>query len=174
MTSNDDGCGPGGGGEVKFGATENTTYQIQVGGWRSQDGDDGEEGTFKLGVNRTLSIDCQRDQAVCEGTQTDDRITGTRSKDTIKAYGGEDRISALGANDVVIGGADDDVIKGNNGPDRLYGGDGDDNIDTGGSDEDRDSVNCGAGYDVVWRERRTDKVADDCEEVYAYGGGGGY
>jgi len=171
---NDDNCGSGHGSEVKFGATENTTYQIQVGGWRATESEDGRQGTFTLEVNRTLVTDCSKGQTVCEGTDTDDRITGTSSKNTIKAYGGEDRISALGANDVVLGGGDDDVINGNKGPDRLYGGDGHDNIDTGGLDEDRDSVNCGAGHDVVWRERRTDTVADDCEEVYAYGGGGGY
>lgn len=174
LAGNDDDCGSGHGSEVRFGATEDTTYQIQVGGWRSTESDDGDEGAFTLEVNRTHFIDCRRGEAVCEGTQTDDRITGTRSKDTIKAYGGEDRIFARGANDVVIGGGDDDTINGNKGPDRLYGGDGNDVIDTGRLDEDRDSVNCGAGWDVVWRERRTDTVADDCEEVYPYSGGGGY
>jgi Ca2+-binding RTX toxin-like protein len=174
VASSDDECGSGHGSEVSFQARENTTYQILVDGWRSDDGvDDGRQGTFTLEVNRTLTTDCRRGQSVCDGTQTDDRITGTRSKDTIKAYGGEDRISALGANDVVLGGADDDVILGNNGPDRLYGGEGDDVIDTGGLDKDRDAVKCGAGYDVVWREGRTDTV-DDCEEVHSYNSGGGY
>lgn len=165
VTDNDDACGTGS--KVTFNATENRTYHILV------DGYSGSEGTFTLGVNRIYVIDCRGAQAVCEGTDRHERITGTRSKDTIKAYGGEDEISALGANDVVIGGGDDDVMDGNNGPDRLYGGDGDDVIYTGNLDEDKDSVNCGAGQDTVWRERRTDVVADDCEDVNAYGSGGG-
>jgi Ca2+-binding RTX toxin-like protein len=162
---NDDACGTGS--EVTFNATEKTAYHILVDGYHSS------QGTFTLGVSRIHVIDCQRDQVVCEGTDTNDRITGMRSKDTIEAYGGEDQIYARGGNDVVIGGGEDDVINGYNGPDRLYGGEGDDVIYTGNLDEDRDSVNCGAGQDTVWRERRTDTVADDCEDVNSYGSGGG-
>jgi hypothetical protein len=168
----DDACGYGS--EVRFNATENTTYQILVDGYSYYG--DGEQGTFTLRVNLSHKIDCRRGQAVCAGTETSDRITGTRSKDNIRAGGGEDQIFALGANDVAIGGAGNDVINGYDGQDKLYGGDGDDVIYTGGLDEDKDSVYCGEGWDKVWRERGKDTVAVDCEDVrrYGSGGGGGY
>jgi hypothetical protein len=169
LAGSDDECGYRAS-RVRFNATKNTTYHILV------DGYSGDHGTFSLRVDLARSIDCRMGQAVCEGTDTKDRLTGTRAKDTIKAYGGDDQVYGRGGNDVAIGGADDDRIDGNKGQDRLYGGDGDDVILTGGLDGDGDSVSCGAGQDWVLRERKMDTVADNCEEVYPYssGGGGGY
>jgi hypothetical protein len=166
-TGDDDACGLAARSEVRFNATENTTYQILV------DGYNGREGTFTLEVNQAHSIDCRGGETLCTGTDTSDRITGTRAKDNIQAGGGEDEIFAQGANDIAIGGGDDDVVNGNKGRDKLYGGEGNDVVYTGGLDGDRDSVDCGAGQDTVYRERKTDTVANDCEDVINYGSGGG-
>jgi len=163
----DDACGVGARSRVGFNAVEGTTYQILVDGYR------GGEGTFTLEVNLAHSIGCQGGGTLCTGTDTSDRMTGTASKDNIQAGGGEDEIFALGANDIAIGGGGDDIVNGNKGRDKLYGGEGNDVIYTGGKDADKDSVDCGAGRDTVYRERRTDTIANDCEEVINYGAGGG-
>lgn len=161
-------CGRGG--EVRFNATEDTTYQILVDGYHYSS-----MGIFTLDVNLSHKIDCRIGQTVCTGTDTSDRINGTRSKDNIQAGGGDDWIFAVGANDIALGGEGEDVINGYDGQDRLYGGDGDDVIYTGGRDEDKDSVTCGEGWDKVWREKGKDRVAADCEAVRTgSGGGGGY
>lgn len=159
----------GGGSNVSFNATENATYQILVdGAYRGM-------GTFTLEVNLAHRINCQRNQIPCKGTDTNDQMFGTRFHDNIQAGGGEDKIYALGANDIAIGGTGNDIINGYKGRDKLYGGYGDDVIYTGGLDEERDYVDCGEGWDTVWRERGKDTFVG-CEVVKRYysGGGGGY
>jgi Ca2+-binding RTX toxin-like protein len=73
--------------------------------------------------------------ATVVATNGDDRIHGTSSVDTIFGMGGDDRIVA---------------------------GDGDDTIYA--RDGQKDTVNCGSGYDRVVADQ-IDRVARDCESV---------
>jgi hypothetical protein len=78
------------------------------------------------------------------GTSHDDKLVGTRRRDHIEGRGGADRI---------VGRAGRDVLEGGNGPDRINARDGH-----------QDTIDCGAGHDVVKVDRAEDGVYA-CEQV---------
>jgi len=110
-----------------------------------------------------------------EGTAGADRLPGTRYDDVIFGYRGDDRILGRRGSDVLDGGRGDDVLRayvggqgkgvdphpdvfrGGPGNDRLYvshgdrvkAGPGDDHVWAYYLDEDTDSIDCGAGFDVL-------------------------
>jgi hypothetical protein len=116
------------------------------------------------------------------GTAKADHITGTRGRDVIYGGKGNDVIwSGLG-NDTVWGGFGNDVINGGGGNDVLWGGYGNDRI-TGGPGLDKiyagpgadvvfardgqvDHIDCGAGHDIVWADRKDVVTKKTCEVVH--------
>ena len=69
-------------------------------------------------------------------------------------------VYADGGDDTVFGAPGSDAIEGGSGSDTIASGRGPDSIDT--QDKDADHVDCGAGRDAVFRDRR-DKGAKSCE-----------
>ena len=90
-----------------------------------------------------------------------DSIIGGNGDDTITTGDDDDTIVSGAGNDVVDAGIDDDLVTTGDGSDTVLGGQGNDTIDTSGSflplideadpfpDNDRDSVDAGAGDDVI-------------------------
>jgi Ca2+-binding RTX toxin-like protein len=155
---------------VTFDVTKDTTYNVQVRSDYNWDAGYYYAGTFTLKVSDVTY--CLPGQ-VCRGTALHDYVVGSRNADTVKAGGGQDRVYANAGNDVAYGGDDRDVMYGGVGADRLYGGDGKDLVYSNG-DRASDSVDCGAGRDIVYRDKGTDTVKN-CEVVRRnYSGDGGY
>ncbi len=92
--------------------------------------------------------------AELSGTAGPDRLLGTAGSDTIFGLQGNDHIEGRGGPDLLNGGPGRDVVLGNGGSDRI----------AVHADRARDSVACGAGFDIVNAEL-TDVVAADCEIV---------
>ena len=88
------------------------------------------------------------------GTPGNDRLVGTPRADTLAGRAGSDRLS---------GGEGSDLLLGGPGWDRLDAGPGNDRVSVE-YDGARDSVQCGAGADVVNADP-LDTVAGDCELV---------
>jgi Ca2+-binding RTX toxin-like protein len=65
-------------------------------------------------------------------------------------------------NDVLNGGAGNDILVGGPGLDRLLGGTGNDTIRA--QDHQRDTIDCGAGRDVVYADK-IDKLVH-CETIH--------
>lgn len=121
------------------------------------------------------------------GTGGADRITGTKGADRIAAGKGRDKVWGRPGPDTIKGGRGKDMLHGGRGHDRVIGGKGNDLIFGGpGNDEinmrdgveipspghdrinardgRRDSINCGAGRDIV----KVDSVEDgvfNCEII---------
>jgi hypothetical protein len=93
--------------------------------------------------------------ATCDFTGTDgrDNLRGTYRDETICGLRGPDRLYGKGGGDVLVGGL---------GIDLFYGGAGDDRILA--RDGQRDTINCGPGYDTVIADT-IDHVAKSCEKV---------
>ncbi len=98
------------------------------------------------------------------GTSVNDLLNGTASQDWLYGQDGNDRLLGLGGDDWLYGGRGNDMLAGGIGNDRLFGGDGSDSITGGdgndwitsarrfadGSDDNAaDSINAGAGDDLV-------------------------
>jgi Ca2+-binding RTX toxin-like protein len=88
--------------------------------------------------------------------------TGRDGHDTIIGGDGNDTLYGQGGDDTIIGGEGDDTIVGGSGNDTIIGGDGNDTIYA--RDGQKDTVNCGSGYDRVVADQ-IDRVARDCESV---------
>lgn len=80
-------------------------------------------------------------------------VYGTDSADTLVGSARENTLDGMPGNDQITGGP---------GQDGLYGGDGDDTIRS--IDGSADRVECGAGNDSAFVDRR-DSVASDCETI---------
>ena len=124
-----------------------------------------------------------KDPQTCLGTDRKDIMHGTNERDVM--YAGPER-------DTLYGRAGPDALSGQGGPDTIYGGQGNDRIlpgchsDSwcgkdeklfGGSGNDKlidnkssnhsDVFSCGPGHDRVYYNKGLDRVADDCEELWA-------
>jgi len=118
---------------------------------------------------------------VLKGTNVRDDVFGRDGKDVLIGFGGNDWIYGEAGDDVLLGekGADrlwgggrDDTIHGGPGGDRIWAGWGSDVVDAGPgndivdaneNDASMDSIDCGAGWDTVYVNRR-DRVFN-CEVV---------
>jgi Ca2+-binding RTX toxin-like protein len=87
------------------------------------------------------------------GTPKADRLTGTARNDTLSGRSGDDTLRGLGGNDTLLGGP---------GRDRLVGGSGNDTFRA--RDGVRDRIDCGAGSDTAYVDRK-DTLAPTCERV---------
>jgi hypothetical protein len=96
------------------------------------------------------------------GTGRSDRLHGTGGSDEITGRGGHDVIEARGGRDCVRGGRQADYLKGGDGKDRISGGRGNDRIVS--RDGKRDVIDCGAGRDTLFADRK-DRVAGNCERL---------
>lgn len=90
---------------------------------------------------------CAGRVATIVGRPGADRLRGTRKADVIVAGPGNDRIDAVGGADLVCAGPGNDVVNGGPGNDVAYGGPGNDTIFS--RDGDRDTLDCGPGYDTA-------------------------
>ena len=106
-----------------------------------------------------------------EGENGDDLIWSGPGDDVLFGRTGDDRLWGEDGDDYVEGGRGDDALSGGGGADRLFGGHGQDRLRGGGDDElvaydgSADVVDCGAGDDVAYVDRR-DRVIG-CERVIA-------
>jgi Ca2+-binding RTX toxin-like protein len=96
------------------------------------------------------------------GTANADTLTGTSRSDTLRGLGGNDLLRGLAGDDRLFGGAGADRLVGGPGHDQVHGGPGNDRLET--RDGQRDTVDCGAGRDVVIADQ-LDLVAKNCENV---------
>jgi Ca2+-binding RTX toxin-like protein len=127
---------------------------------------------------------------VMNGTAEDDDMAAGRGADIMygrrgpdalyseegpdKVYGGpgNDRIDSEDADywfgeDENHGGPGDDTIIGNMMSEKHYGGRGSDSLLDYKSSKRPDTFRCGPGYDYVYYNKGLDKVADDCEKLWA-------
>ena len=103
------------------------------------------------------------------GSGGNDAYGGGSGKDCLVMGSGNDRGSGGGGADVLLGGSGKDRLKGGAGNDRLVGGRGRDRL-FGGSgndrinakDGERDTIDCGAGRDVLSADR-ADRIASNCD-----------
>jgi Ca2+-binding RTX toxin-like protein len=133
----------------------------------------------------------ERNDVMYYGTDESDRLEGgSKGADTLYGRGGDDELGGGVGPDTVYGGPGDDYITiGDNdywfGEDENHGGPGNDNIvgnlmsekHFGGRGDDYlgdyksskrpDTFHCGPGYDQVTYNKGLDKVADDCEKLWA-------
>ena len=94
----------------------------------------------------------------------DDTISGSASRNIITSAGGDDVVDAAGGRDRLLGGPGDDELSGGADGDRLEGDAGNDVVNGGGDDDyldgsdalGADSLNGGAGVDLVTFERIDD------------------
>jgi Ca2+-binding RTX toxin-like protein len=104
------------------------------------------------------------------GGKGDNRLMGTKAGDSVHGLEGNDVISARAGDDCAWGEAGNDKLSGSTGRDRLDGGTGHDRI-SGGSGDDTiyardntsDSIDCGAGNDTAYVDRRD--LVKHCEVV---------
>jgi subtilisin family serine protease len=96
------------------------------------------------------------------GTAGANHLTGTAFADILNGFGGNDILRGGKGNDVLNGGSGNDTLTGGSGLDRLFGGAGNDAIHA--LDGQRDTIDCGAGRDIVFADR-LDRVAKNCETV---------
>lgn len=99
-----------------------------------------------------------------QGSSGDDilRVLGAASAPGVVGAGGDDVLIGGTSADILTGGAGDDRIVGNAGKDLLRGNSGKDRIIA--NDGARDTIQCGAGKDMVIADR-IDRVSSDCEAV---------
>ena len=88
------------------------------------------------------------------GTPGDDRLVGTPRADTLAGRAGSDHLSGVAGSDLLLGGPGRDRVDAGPGNDRVA-------VEYDGA---RDSVQCGAGADLVNADL-PDIVAGDCELV---------
>ncbi len=81
------------------------------------------------------------------------RLTGTAYADVLNGFGGNDVLEGGGGDDILTGGSGNDILKAGPGSDTVRARDGS-----------RDTVDCGAGRDLVLADR-VDRVARNCEQV---------
>jgi Ca2+-binding RTX toxin-like protein len=86
------------------------------------------------------------------GTSGPNNLTGSSRNDVLNGLGGSDVLRGLGGNDVLRGGSGRDVLLGGIGNDIVYARDGE-----------RDRLDCGAGRDVAYVDKRDTVV--HCEQV---------
>lgn len=129
---------------------------------------------------------------VIYGTNKTDRIGGSFGADTLYGRGGDDELGGGSGPETIHGGPGDDYItNGDNdywfGKDENHGGRGNDSIvgnlmsekHFGGRGDDYlgdyksikrpDTFRCGPGFDEVHYSKGLDKVAADCEKLWAAG-----
>src|SRR5215208_4570822 len=127
-------------------------------------------------------IQCPNDRSeylTCEGTAKNDVMYGTdkadligggrRGADTLYGRGGNDELGGDVGPDKVYGGTGDDTIVGQLMSEKHYGGRGSDTIADYKSGKRPDTFRCGPGYDYVLYNKGLDKVAGDCEDLWAAG-----
>lgn len=110
----------------------------------------------------------QRD--IMRGFRGNDVLAGYRSRDHIYGGLGRDRLVGWGGSDFIYGQGGQDALMGGQGDDRIYGGPGRDEVNAGAGDDiiwvyldgSIDTVRCGPGADVVYRDPE-DVVGDACE-----------
>jgi Ca2+-binding RTX toxin-like protein len=106
------------------------------------------------------------------GRGGDDELGGGSGPDTIHGGPGDDYITD-GDNDYWFGedqnhgGRGNDSIVGNLMSEKHFGGRGDDYLGDYKSIKRPDTFRCGPGYDYVYNNKGLDKVADDCEKLWA-------
>jgi Ca2+-binding RTX toxin-like protein len=138
-------------------------------------------------VSATLIASPGARAAVVGGTNGADALSGTNQADVMNGAGGSDTLFGKRGADKLFGGPGNDTLFGGGGTDVLDGGEQNDVIyddDSSGGDKLRgrsgndtlfsidgaaDRVNCGAGIDTAFVDRRKDVVAD-CETVIRRGG----
>jgi Ca2+-binding RTX toxin-like protein len=98
-----------------------------------------------------------------KGTARADALSGTTRNDVLIGLAGNDRLNGGAGKDLLEGGAGNDRLTGGPGTDTMLGGPGNDA--TYAHDGTKDTVNCGAGRDIVFADR-TDTVAPNCEAVH--------
>lgn len=74
-------------------------------------------------------------QAIQEGTSSDDTLNGTGAHDRLYGFDGNDTLNGLAGNDLLRAGDGDDTLNGGDGNDLLLGGSGNDSM-TGGDGRD--------------------------------------
>jgi len=76
---------------------------------------------------------------------------------------GPDKLDGSSAANTIDGNAGDDRISGGSGNDAIFGGDGDDVIET--IDRKVDRISCGAGSDILRRDRKDVLLDKSCEKI---------
>jgi opacity protein-like surface antigen len=128
---------------------------------------------------------------VMEGTSNDDRMRAGLGVDIMYGRGGKDDLYGNEGPDVAYGGPGDDylgsdcdtdywcgedekhggpgddLIVGNLMSEKFFGGRGSDTLYDYKSSKRPDTFRCGPGYDRVYYNKGLDKVADDCEWLWA-------
>ena len=97
------------------------------------------------------------------GNALANHLTATAFADILNGLGGKDILDGLGGNDILNGGKGNDILNGGPGKDVLNGGPGNDTVRA--QDGQRDTIDCGAGRDIVYVDR-ADRVAKSCEQVH--------
>lgn len=141
----------------------------------------------EAGVNLTA----EEESSMLIGTSVQDSLTGGVGDDTALGLDGDDVILGGAGNDHLkgheaadrlLGEAGNDSLDGGIGADTLNGGDGDDTITGGPGDSDlrdvvyggagNDSVNAGAGNDLVYGQAGNDTIAGGfgVDELFGQGG----
>ncbi|UWQ94145.1 cadherin-like domain-containing protein [Rhodobacteraceae bacterium M385] len=144
----------------------------------------GGDDTINAGLGSdTVSGGTGDDEIFGGATDDGDDLSGDEGDDTLQGGGGDDTLDGGTGDDVIEGGTGDDDITGGDGADSVSGGDGNDTIDTSGSqdlldagwpgygpipavapdgdpDDDKDTVDGGAGDDLIF-------TGDDADVINA-------
>jgi hypothetical protein len=95
-----------------------------------------------------------------------DEVFGSPGDDVLKAGSGDDKVIGGPGSDELIGGAGEDLLVDHSAePNTFIGGDGTDRIDARHMGDQVDTINCGAGEDIVLADPQDD-VSDNCEHVF--------
>lgn len=97
-------------------------------------------------------------RSLIKGGSGNDSLYGGASRDSVYGEAGDDFIHTSRSHDLILGGAGNDTLLGSTGADTLNGDDGadslvggrDEDLVSGGSDDDDDSIDGGAGADVLF------------------------
>jgi Ca2+-binding RTX toxin-like protein len=128
---------------------------------------------------------------IMHGTSERDVMRAGRERDTLYGRAGPDALSGNGGPDTIYGGQGndrllpgcdfdswcgkdekhgdqgDDFLGGNLKSEKHFGGSGNDKLIDNKSSNHSDVFSCGPGYDRVYYNKGLDRVADDCEKLWA-------
>lgn len=134
-----------------------------------------EKNDLMYGTDKADSFRAGPGRDTLYGRGGNDELAGDLGPDTeYGGYGDDNLISDCDTDfwcgeDEKHGGPGDDNIVGNLMSEKHYGGRGDDTLVDHKSSKRPDTFRCGPGYDYVYYNKGLDKVADDCEELWAAG-----
>jgi Ca2+-binding RTX toxin-like protein len=92
-------------------------------------------------------------------------VRGGAGNDTINGGEGNDLLRGRRGDDTVSGGPGNDRVFVGPGADTEFGGPGNDRMHAVFPDNQVDTIDCGAGYDIVFLNKNEHDLTDDCEVI---------